>query len=438
MKSVKLLLRFAVLGGLILLLVIPLLLIRGVISDRAGYRDEAIERVARSKAGEQRFVGPLRYVPWTREVEMKVRDEDGQTRVERHQETGVVMQAPARLWVDGVLVPGERRVGVFKVPVYTWQAKVKAEFAPMAYSAVDGRVYGRPYLAVGLSDPRGLVGVPALQVDGLPLPVRAGAGALRQGVNAELPAPPSPDAGQLPALGRVALDMQLDGTRSLAIVPIGDSTEVSLSSAWPHPLFGGSFLPNRRDIGREGFNARWSLSALATNAQAQLREGQAADALQVDLVDPVDVYTLADRASKYGLLFVLLTFTGFVLLELIRKLKIHPVQYLLVGLALAIFFLLLFSLSEHIAFWQSYLISAAACIGLQFFYLAGVMRSRALAAGFAALLTALYGVLYSLLVSEDNALLMGSLLLFGILGVVMWLTRRLDWYALGERDDLPA
>jgi len=432
MKSLKLLLRFAVLGGLILVLLIPLLLIRSVITDRAGYRDQAIERVAQSKAGEQRVIGPVRYLPWTREVEMKVRDEDGQTRVEKHQETGVEMQAPSRLWVDGVLLPAERRIGLFKVPVYTWQAKVKAEFAPWRYPAVAGRSYGQPYLAVGLSDARGLVGVPDLRVAGQPLRALAGAGALKQGIHAELPALGDGTGGALPAIAQVALDLQLDGTRSLAIVPIGDSTEVSLSSAWPHPLFGGSFLPNRRDISAQGFNARWSLSALATNAQAQLRANQAPDALQVDLVDPVDVYTLADRASKYGLLFVLLTFTGFVLLELIRKLKIHPVQYLLVGLALAIFFLLLFSLSEHIAFWQAYLVSAAACIGLQFFYLAGVLRSRALAAGFAVLLTALYGVLYSLLVSEDNALLMGSLLLFGILGAVMWLTRRLDWYALND------
>ena len=155
------------------------------------------------------------------------------------------------------------------------------------------------------------------------------------------------------------------------------------------------------------------------------------DALQVSLVDPIDVYTQADRASKYGILFVVLTFVGFALFELIKRLPIHPLQYLLVGLALAIFFLLLLSLSEHIAFWQAYLVSAIACIGLQFIYLSGVLKSWARAAGFATMLTLLYGVLYGLLVSEDNALLMGSLLLFGILAVIMWVTRKVDWYALG-------
>ena len=129
---------------------------------------------------------------------------------------------------------------------------------------------------------------------------------------------------------------------------------------------------------------------------------------------------------------MLLTFVGFFMFELIKQLRIHPIQYGLVGLALAIFFLLLLSLSEHIEFWKAYLISAAACIGLQFVYLSGVLRSWWRAAGFAVMLTALNGMLYSLLVSEDNALLMGSLLLFGILSVIMWITRKVDWYDLGS------
>jgi inner membrane protein len=159
--------------------------------------------------------------------------------------------------------------------------------------------------------------------------------------------------------------------------------------------------------------------------------GETLDALEVRLVDPVNVYSQADRATKYGVLFVVLTFVGFALFELIRRLPIHPLQYLLVGLALAIFFLLLLSLSEHIPFWQAYVVSAAACIGLQGAYLSHVLQSRARGFGFAAMLTVLYAVLYGLLVSEDNALLMGSLLLFGLLAATMWITRKVDWYALG-------
>jgi len=420
MKSLKLLLRFAVLGGLILLLLVPLLMIRGVIADRVSYRDEAVARVSRSTAGAQRFLGPLRYLPY---------------KGRWPSESGVIVQAPKSLMVQGELVPVERRVGLFRVPTFTWKTRVRAQFDPLPYEAVPDRVYGQPYLVFGVSDIRGLVGTPNLTIAGRPLKLGSGSlglAPLLPGLNAELGVAGDATAGSLAGLQDVVMDFSLNGTRSLSVVPIGDSTRVELSSSWQHPSFSGAYLPNERRIDAGGFNASWSLSALATQAQTQLAAGKMPEALSVELVDPVDTYTQADRASKYGLLFVLLTFTGFVLLELIRKLKIHPVQYLLVGLALAIFFLLLFSLSEHIAFWQAYLAAAAACIGLQFFYLAGVLRSHALAAGFATLLTALYGVLYSLLVSEDNALLMGSLLLFGILAAIMWLTRRLDWYALND------
>jgi inner membrane protein len=216
---------------------------------------------------------------------------------------------------------------------------------------------------------------------------------------------------------------------------------VDIASSWPHPQFSGSFSPHERSVDDRGFKASWAVSSLASAAQEQLRRNLVADAevesLTVALVDPVDVYTQADRATKYGILFVLLTFVGFALFELIKQLRIHPLQYLLVGLALAIFFLLLISLSEQIAFWQAYLVSAAACIGLQGFYLSGVLRSWKYGLMFSTLLTLLYGALFLLLGSENNALLLGSLLLFGILALIMWITRKIDWYELGKRATDP-
>ncbi|MEO6104454.1 MAG: cell envelope integrity protein CreD, partial [Pseudoxanthomonas sp.] len=272
------------------------------------------------------------------------------------------------------------------------------------------------------------------------------------GVHAPLPI----HAGQVLPASSIDAHFRLAGTESLGVAPIADSNRITLGSAWPHPLFGGRFLPNQREIRAEGFSANWEISSLATAAQAQLGKGKglltsrddlseyvdsatadvvgssAIDSIEVSLVDPVDIYTQVDRASKYGILFVVLTFVGFALFELIKRLPIHPLQYLLVGLALAIFFLLLLSLSEHIDFLKAYLVSALACIGLQFVYLSGVLKSWLRASGFAVMLTSLYGVLYGLLISEDNALLMGSLLLFGILAAIMWITRKVDWYELGS------
>ena len=437
MTSLKLLLRFAVVGGLVVLLLVPLLLIRGTIGERERYRDQAIERVAQSRAGAQSLIGPVRVLPWTQQREVEV-VEAGMRKTELQTEHGYDLQMPRQLRVQGEMRPDERRVGLFRVPVYSWHARLQAEFADAAYAAAPGRVYGQPYLALGIADVRGLVGTPNLRVDGRALALQAGSGVLEansKGLHAPL-APQFDERGGTLADGRkVELEFVLDGTRSLSVVPVGDDTRVALSSPWPHPLFGGSFLPNERSIDDAGFKAEWAVSSLASAAQAQLRRDLVADAavesLQVALVDPVDVYTQADRASKYGILFVLLTFVGFVLFELIKRLKIHPLQYLLVGLALAIFFLLLLSLSEHVPFLWAYLASAAACIGLQGFYLSGALHSWKRGLGFSAMLTLLYGVLYLLLDSENNALLLGSLLLFGILAAIMWITRKVDWYDVG-------
>ena len=434
MQSSRLLLRFLTVGGLALLLLLPLSMIRGTIHERQGYRTQAVERVAQSMAGPQRLVGPLRVVPWTETRSIDYVDAQGRAKSEQKTERGYLLQVPRSLQIDGKLVPDTRRIGLHEVRVFEWRARLRANFEDQPLPVLPGRVYAAPYLVLGVADVRGLLGMPQLRVDGRAARLQPGTRELAArfgGVHVMLPAA----AGRVTAGREVALDFVLAGTESLAVAPVGDDNRIAIDSSWPHPLFGGRFLPRTRTVTARGFNARWDVSSLASAAQTQLRDGAAEskdlDSLQVSLVDPVNVYTQTDRASKYGILFVLLTFVGFALFELIKQLPIHPLQYLLVGLALAIFFLLLLSLSEHIAFWQAYLLSAAACIGLQGVYLSHVLRSRARGLGFAAMLTALYAVLYGLLVAEDNALLMGSLLLFGVLATVMWITRKLDWYELG-------
>lgn len=424
MKSFKLLLRFLTVGGLVLLLLIPLALIRGMIGERESYRAQAVERVAQNNAGSQRFVGPLRVVPWTDTQSVTYVGDDGVSRSRIERKSGYTLQAPTMLDIDGRLEPRQLKSGLYQVAVYEWKARLKASFGEMLPVAASGvtREYGAPYLAFGVSDVRGL-GKPVLRVDGKPLPLQAGTRDIKDldGLHALLPAT---------GAQRVEMEFTLKGTQSLSVAPIGDGNRIALSSPWAHPQFEGR--SPRSDIGANGFTAVWYVSSLSSNIQSRMQQGDfAAGSVGVKLLEPIDVYTMADRASKYGILFVVLTFVGFALFELIKRLPIHPLQYLLVGLALAVFFLLLLSLSEHIAFWQAYLVSALACIGLQFVYLSGVLKSWLRASGFATMLTALYGVLYTLLLSEDNALLMGSLLLFGILASIMLLTRKIDWYELG-------
>jgi inner membrane protein len=240
------------------------------------------------------------------------------------------------------------------------------------------------------------------------------------------------------------MELELQGMEQLEFVPLGKETVVHVQSSWPHPSFVGRFLPDQRTVGDAGFDAVWRSSHLSTNIQ-QLWDNCGrrecpplmSSAMGVAFIQPVDIYLKAERAAKYGVLFIGLTFAAFFLFEVLKGLAIHPIQYGLVGIALALFFLLLFSLSEHLSFGVSYLVAASACIGLLTFYTAYVLRGVRRAAGFAALLSALYASLYVLLQIEDLALLMGSLLLFAILAAVMALTRKVDWYQLG-RDMRPA
>ncbi|MBB5208114.1 cell envelope integrity protein CreD [Chiayiivirga flava] len=428
----SLLLKMLAIAGLTVVLLVPLMLINGVISERTYYRNEAVTRIAESSAGEQTLSGAVVVVPYVDIVETVVEGKnDAPAKVRRERSEHQWIFFPDSYAVDGRVNPATRKLGLHEVRVYELEATLQAAFTlaiPATPASVTERQVGVPRLSFGISDVRGLVGTPRLRVDGAETVLEQGSGmADGRGVHADLSAV---GAGVTRKVA-VTADLVVAGTERLSLAPIGTSNRISLASPWPHPLFAGRFLPRSREVRSNGFDAAWEVSALAAATQRQFLEGaslESLDGLSLTLVEPVNVYSQADRASKYGVLFVLLTFTAFFLFELIKQLRIHPVQYLLVGLALAIFFLLLLSLSEHIAFVWAYLVAAGACIGLLGFYLSFVLRSKARGIGFAAGLTLLYGALYGLLVSEDNALVMGSLLLFAVLASVMVVTRRIDWY----------
>jgi len=433
------------------------LLIRGTISERQTYRAQAVDNIARSSAGAQAFSGPVLVVPYTEIVEVEEKNDKGEVirKVKRDGESGRWTFFPERLDVQGKLIPNTRRLGLHEVRVYELQALARAGFdvrIPADENPELPRRIGQPWLGYGIADVRGLAGTPQLRIEGREVALEEGFGSRDGGgLHVRLPAPVAGTQLKLDT----RLDFKLAGTEALALVPLARSNVFRLESAWPHPRFGGDFLPRQPGVSEKGFNAQWEVSSLASNAQAQFLAGKTLptmasdrgyargesgnapafdtsgiDAVGVSLVDPVNIYSQADRASKYGLLFVVLTFVGFFMFELIKQLPIHPVQYGLVGLALAIFFLLLVSLSEHVAFQWAYLIASVACIGLLGFYLSAVLRSATRGLGFAAMLATLYAALYGLLVSEDNALVLGSGLLFVILAAIMVITRKIDWYQL--------
>jgi inner membrane protein len=424
-------LKAALVGFLMLVLLVPLAMINGTIKERANYRQEAVTKIAESFAGPQLLAGPVLVLPYVETRREAALDAFGKPFERSKRESGRWIFFPQTMALDGELLPSTRNLGLHEVRVYELRSQLQARFDLQVPADPNGvRELGTPYLSFSIADVRGLVGSPALSVDGAPLAHSQGNGGHRAGRGLHAMLAPTQPGKRLQLSLR--FDSKLGGTESLQVAPLADSNRITLRSPWPHPQFSGRFLPHAREIGASGFRATWDVSSLASAAQAQYRQGSedaTMETLQLGLVDPVNVYTQADRASKYGVLFVLLTFVGFFMFELLKQLPIHPIQYGLVGLALAIFFLLLLSLSEHFAFWIAYLLAAGACIGLLGTYLSAVLRSRARGWGFAGALTLLYGALYGLLVSEDNALVLGSLMLFAILAAIMLATRRIDWYA---------
>lgn len=443
--------KAAAMAALMVVLLVALGQVQGLVDERRARQAQAVGNVAASLAGDQAVVGP---------VIVRVCDEQwthvegaGADRVEtvEHQSRSV-LDWPKRLDGDWKSIVEPRHRGLFKVNGYLAEGTLRASWDPLAVPPPDAEHPGAVVtcdagsVAVALSDARGIRAA-SVRVDGRPADVRSG-GLLTghaAGFHALLPAAAT-------AAGNIEITLALAGTQRLAFVPVGGQTSLHLVSDWPHPSFGGRFLPVFRRVSAGGFDARWAVSALATSARATLADGAplcawtdeaggdstpaspqacGVDTFGVSYMDPVGPYVLSDRAVKYGLLFVTLTFVAVALVEALRRVRVHPVQYLLVGCAITIFFLLLLSLSEHLRFGTAYALASTACTALLAFYGTHVLRGRRAGLVFGAGVGILYGALYAVLQMEQAALVLGSVLLFAVLAAVMVVTRRIDWYALG-------
>ncbi|WP_321898936.1 cell envelope integrity protein CreD [Burkholderia cepacia] len=441
-----LLFKFVITALLALLILIPLQMVQSIVHERSAYRMDALQSIWSSYAGPQTVSGPVLVVPYTEVT--RVRDETpagGATKTSLRSETKRLLVFPKTLNVDGTLTTSVRYRGIHKALVYELTSRLTGTLAlpdlkklPQADGHVSFKV-DSAYVAIGIGDIRGLTAQPDVRIGGARFDVEQGTrlDSLRQGVHANVDLAALAEAGAGAGAGAVvpfSIDLPLRGAESVAFAPVGDQNDFSLKSTWPHPSFDGAFLPNNRTVDARGFTGNWRVTSFNTKAREQIATGNGEGAIEtasVSMIEPVNVYLQAERATKYGALFVMLTFASFFMYELVKRLRIHPIQYALVGLSLALFFLLLLSLSEHIAFAYAYLAASGACIGLLGFYLSFVLHSVKRGAVFSALLAVLYAALYGLLLSEDNALMLGSLLLFAILAGIMTLTRRVDWYSLG-------
>lgn len=426
--------KAVLIGVIVLLLLVPLAMLRGVVSERSMLREQAYQRVAEGWGGNLTFSGPMLVVPTEREVIV-----DNKARVLRSD----VYILPSRLDVnaDVNVDPQPRKVGIYGVPVYLSTLRLRGEFDLRALQTfVDSTdityLWAQSRLRLPVSTAKSLREVTLSDFGGQHVTLGPAGPGLHPAVEALI------DMSELRKreTAEFAFDAVIAGSRSVSVLPLGNVTTVNLRSNWPHPSFQGAFLPAEHQIDSQGFQARWQVLELNRPYRQVWHEGEVDPAMLsqssfgVGLFQSVDIYQRAERAVKYAALFIALTFLTLFAWEQVTRNRLHPLQYLLVGLALSMFYLLLIALSEHIAFVVAYLVAATSLVLLIGLYIAGALRSsrRGLVAGGA--MGVIYGLLYMLVLSEDYSLLLGAIILFVALAAVMLATRRFDWYQTRSID----
>ncbi|MEO7601892.1 MAG: cell envelope integrity protein CreD [Sphingomicrobium sp.] len=433
------------------LLAIPIFSVWFLVYDRQSQANEARASIAAGWGGPQALAGPVLVIPY-RATASETVVENGQSVTRSRDVIRELTLAPETATLDTAIRPELRKRAIYEAVVYESRVKGAARFVlppDIARGGIDpARLdLGRAELRFAISDPRGLGPNPRVVIDGAPARLQPGGGSSGgRGFFAFV------DATGLPArpLG-VEFVFGLRGNEALSLLPQAGDTRWTISSTWPHPSFGGAFLPSNREVRPDGFSASYRIGnlalgrSLATLADAGTSSGvervapgrasyasepAAGDTIQsaqVSLIQPVDPYSQVDRAAKYGFLFIGFTFLALLMFDVVGGVRVAPVEYLLMGAALVLFFVLLLAFAEVIGFTPAYLLAAAAIAGLNTAYSAAVLKSWRRAALIGGLLVGLYAVLYILLSLEAYSLLIGSVMTFAALAGVMYATRRIDW-----------
>lgn len=455
--------RLFVIGFLILILQIPTFSLFGIINERQTLRQTAIQDVTSKWGKDQIVVGPRLLVPY---IKRTGGDKPGD-KIQELQKIATFL--PEDLQITGTMATETRYRGLFQVPVYTTKLDLKGKFDPADFSPwgikPEDVLWDKAELVVQISDPRAISDQVNLKWNNATLPFNPGLGKLYAGEPnlAADPVPVNPDAtsrfyGNSPAglssttgihvrlakqiaekqASSFTIPLELRGSEKLNFVPMGKLTQVSLTSNWANPSFQGGWLPEKPTVSAKGFEAKWQIPFLGRNFPQQWTdESPVSDSViyqtrfGVDLYSPVDNYHMAERSIKYNFLFIILTFAVLWLFEITARLRVHPLQYLMVGVAMCLFYLLQLALSEHLGFHQAYVIASLAIVVLITSYTMSVLRAKRRGSLVGIMQVCLYSYLYVVLASQDYSLLLGSVGLFVFLAGVMYATRRVDWFNSG-------
>ncbi len=417
-------LKVAAIGALTLLLLVPVTMIESLIQEREDRQKEVLVEIGSKWGGEQAIIGPIISIPYRSTTDSVL----------------YMHFLPETLRINGEVYPQVRYRGIFEAVLYnaklvltgtfslpkTKKLKLPAEITDRAIE------WSRASICVGFSDMRGITE-----------PIVAKVNENKSIMN------PGLDTNDLMSSGVSAgivleretkvysfkFEVNLTGSDRINFIPVGKSTTVSLSSQWPNPSFCGAYLPTERSVNEKGFTATWKVLDFNRDYPQQwvgniYRDQAEKSSFGVGLFTPVDFYQKSMRTTKYAILFVVLTFVAFFISEIVAKVRLHPVQYLLIGLAIIAFYALLFSLSEHIYFGTAYAISSMAVIVLVTVYARSILKKPKLAIVVGGVLAIVYAYSYWLLQMVDYALVVGSVGLFMVLSIIMFVTRNIDWYSI--------
>jgi len=417
--------KFIVIGILSLLLLIPVAKIRDLIEERQERSQEATVEVSQKWGLDQTLQGPFISIPLR-----AVRMNDGHEISTRD----LLHILPEQLFLNGNVVPEEKKRGIYKMVVYQAELEIKGHFRvpePLLVQIGEEEIENNTlFLCMGMTDLRGIKEV-SIKVNGT--------------VVEEMPGLPSRDVAgkgiQIPLLPDLLskeiipfeISLKLDGSSRLYFTPVGKDTEVEITSNWPDPSFDGSFLPipAGTETGEDGFKASWKVNYLNRSYPQywyNTEAGLVDSSFGVSFLIPVDHYQKSMRSIKYAFMFIALSFLIFFLTELISGIRLHPIQYMLVGMALVVFYTLLLSLSEHLGFDMAYLVSSVATVLLIGLYVRSSTGRNKQGLITGALLTVLYAFLYTTLQLQDFSLLFGSVGIFAVIAVIMYVSRKVNWY----------
>ena len=417
---------------IIFLLLIPTCMIKNLVNERESTQNNAILEVSSKWGNEQTISGPYISIPYLKNVKEKSNSGYADKVVQIKEYLHIL---PTQLNINGNINPEKRYRGIYEIVVYNSKINISGAFNSLDLSTLDIPLqniqFNKAEFVVGINDMRGIEEQIDLTWNKDKVSFNPGVSSndvVQSGINAGVAINPTDSSSY-----NFNLTLDLKGSSRLYFTPVGKVSNISLTSEWPTPSFNGAFLPDQHKVSDKGFTANWKVLHLNRNYPQQWTSNQyniSSSEFGIDLKLPVDNYQKSYRTIQYAILFIGFTFLVFFFIEVLNKVFIHPIQYILVGVALIVFYTLLLSISEHLKYNLAFIVSALSTLLLIAGYVKAILRSNALTGLISGILTVLYTFIFVIIQLEDYALLIGSIGIFMILGLVMYFSRKIDWYNL--------